>query len=138
TKTDAQGHFELSGLPQGHAQLFGYAEHYQMLDVLKLHAVPDDHVALRVTATGTIKGKVVTKDGKPASNGNVSIEPEGGAKRGTWGGSSNTNPDGSFEFKNVPPGTYVITAMATNPGRALQGKDPNAKTVTLKAGQTAE
>ena len=91
-----------------------------------------------MTATGNVKGRVLSKDGKPATNGNIQIEPEDGAKLGSWGGSSNTKPDGSFEFKNVPPGTYILTAMATNPGPALRGKDPNAKNVIVKAGQTIE
>jgi len=55
-----------------------------------------------------------------------------------WGGSADTKPDGSFQFDNVPPGEYIVSAMATNPGPALQGKDPNAKTITVKAGQTTE
>ena len=136
--TNDKGAFELTGLPHGHAQIFAYGNHYQMLDVLKLYTVPEDHVELRLTATGTIKGKVLARDGKRATNGNVEVEPEGGAKIGSWGGSSNTKADGSFVFDNVPPGTYVLSAIATNPGPALRGKDPNAKKVVVKAGQTVE
>jgi hypothetical protein len=136
--TNNQGEFELTRLPHGHAQIFAYGNHYQMLDVLKLYTIPEDHLELRLTATGTIKGRVLAKDGKPATTGNIEVEPEGGSKLGSWGGSSNTKPDGSFVFENVPPGTYVLSAMATNPGPARQGRDPNLKKVVVKAGQTVE
>src|SRR5205085_395551 len=94
-----------------------------------------DHYC-KLTATGTIKGRVIDKRGRPAAHGNVSIEPPGESRDrlGQWGGSANTQPDGSFQFDNVPPGEYVVSAVATNPGPALKGKDLNAKTIMVKAG----
>lgn len=140
TKTDDKGHFELTSLPRGHVQLYAYAEHYAPLDVLKIHSVPEDGLTIRLTATGAIKGRVLDKAGKPAQHGNVSIDADvpGRERIGKWGASGNTDADGSFHFENVPPGRYVVTAMATNPGPALQGKDPNAKVIMVKAGETAE
>jgi hypothetical protein len=138
TKTDDKGKFELTGLPRGHAQLFAYADHYAELDGLKLQTVPDEGLTIRLTATGDVKGRVLDKAGKPAPGGIVDINPPGNLRIGQWGGSSNTAPDGSFHFENVPPGEYVVSAMATNPGPALQGKDPNSKTITVKAGETVE
>ena len=135
-ESDDKGVFELSGLPQGHAQLFASATGYAMLDVLKLQSIPDDHVAIRMTATGTVKVRVLMPNGKSATRGNVSIDTPDRAL-GSWGGSANTNPDGTFTFEGVPPGTYIISAMATNPGPAPSPKDQK-KTITVTAGQTIE
>ncbi len=140
TTTDASGKFELTGLPRGHVQLFAYANHYAGLDVLKIHSVPEDGLTIRLTATGDIKGRVLDKTGKPAQSGNVEIEPPGPMRDriGKWGASGNTAPDGTFHFENVPPGQYIVTAMATNPGPAPQANDPSPKTITVKAGETTE
>jgi hypothetical protein len=140
TETDAQGHFLLRGLPRGHTQLFAYGKHYLMLEVLKLHSIPEENLTIHLTETGAIKGRVINRAGQPAAHGNVDIEPPGELRDrlGKWGASGDTNPDGTFQFENVPPGEYIVSAMATNPGPALQGKDPNAKTITVKAGQTTD
>src|SRR6266478_8625358 len=49
---------------------------------------------------GSIKGVVSTSNGKPAGSVTVAIK---NTKIGTI-----TNDDGSFEFKKIKPGTYVI------------------------------
>jgi len=139
SKTDDRGRFELTGLPRGHTQLYASADKYQMLDVLKLQTAPADGLALQMTATGTLKVKVLTKAGAPATHGSVSVNPPGPLKLGTWGGSADTTADGTYTFENIPPGEYVVTAMATNPGPPPpKGKDPLAKTVTVKAGEVME
>jgi hypothetical protein len=67
------------------------------------------------------------------------VEPPGKGRDhvGKWSGGSDTAVDGSFHFEDVPPGQYIISAMATNPGPAVDGSDPSAKTITVKAGETA-
>lgn len=135
TTSDAAGHYQLTGLPRGHGQLYAYGKSYLLLDVLKLRSIPSENLTLHMTAAGAIKGRVLSKFGKPATHGNVNIEPPG-EKIGKWGASGDTKADGSFAFDNVPLGQYIVTAMATNPGPALRGKDPNAKTITVKPGET--
>ena len=80
--------------------------------------------------------RVLNHEGKPASGGNVSIDAPG-RPLGSWGGSANTNADGTYTFEGVPPGTYIISAMATNPGPASSPKDQR-KTIKVAAGQTIE
>ena len=139
--TDAQGRFRLTGLPRGHLQLFGNAAHYAGLDVFKLYPVPAEGLTVRLTATGSIRGRVVDGAGRPAGKGNVNVSglvAPAEEQLGRWSGGANTAADGTFHIEDVPPGEYVVTAMATNPGPAFFGKDPNAKTITVRAGATAD
>ena len=133
--TDAQGKFALQGLPRGHCQLHAYSKAHLLRDVLKVYEVPSGDVALTLVATGSVKFKVTKADGTPAADAQVSMEPEGGAKVGKWGGSGNVSPDGTLQFDSIPPGKYVASI---SPGLLITGKDPNAKTVEIKAGETAE
>lgn len=134
TISDADGNFELLGAPKGHLHLFAQLKPYYLLDSLKLHAAPADNIALVMTTTGTIKGKVVKADGKPA-DGHVHVDTPGRAI-GSWGGSTVLNADGSFQFDNVPPGTYILSSQPINlPGLP---KDPFAKTIEVKPGKITD
>jgi hypothetical protein len=135
--TNDKGEFTLTGLPRGYVRLYYYAKDYAGLDVLKVHSVPEVDLTIRLTATGTVKGRVLDKAGKPAASGNVSIEPAGKGRNGvgSWGGGCNIAADGSFKFENVPPDEYVVRAQTTTSGQA-QEKD--RKTITVKAGETTE
>ena len=137
-KTDADGHVELTGLPRGYCRPYAHAKGYAMLNVLEVHPVPSERISLRVTATGTVSGKV-TRIGGGALDADyvISIEPEGGLRIGSWGGSGQVKPDGTFSFENVPPGRYTVSARP-NPGPAMEGDDPNAKTIEVKARHVAE
>lgn len=133
--TDAEGKFTIDGLPHGHCHLFAYDDHHFLLDAMKVRDVPSTDVSLKVTATGSIKVKVVRLDGTPANDAQVSVEREGGAKIGNWGGSANLKPDGTYQFDQVPPAKYVVSI---NPGLLIQNKDPDAKTIEVTAGNTVE
>ncbi|MDB5304134.1 MAG: hypothetical protein JWM97_1683 [Phycisphaerales bacterium] len=125
--TDENGRFVIEGLPRGSVQLFTYGKTYAPLDVLAAHAVPSHDVALRMTATGKIKGKVYTKEAT-AFSGSVSANPPKDPI-GKWGGGMRVAPDGSYQFDDVPPGEYVLTTD----GRQMPGT-----LITVKAGETTE
>ncbi|NQT82545.1 carboxypeptidase regulatory-like domain-containing protein [bacterium] len=135
--TDEQGRFEAASLPQGFTQVrCRVPSLYQTTPIFELFNVPSDDIKIVMTGTGIVRGKVVGPDGKPpAREVHVSIGPSGGNRVGTWGGSMRCKEDGSFEFKGVPPGDYLLSS---NPGLMIQGTDPNAKPVTVKAGQAIE
>lgn len=132
--TDEKGTFQLTGLPQGFMQIHGHHKTHHLLDILKLHAAPADNIVLRATATGTIQGRILRPDGTPAANAHVSVNPPG-ERIGKWGGSTNVNPDGTFRFDNVPPGSYLIS---TNPSAAITDADPAARQIEVKPGQATE
>jgi hypothetical protein len=99
---------------------------------MKLWPAPAKDVPLRMTATGGVEGKVLKKDGAPAADAQVSVDPEGDPI-GKWGGGMNVKPDGTFHFDGVPPGKYTVS---TNPGMAKIGKDAKVKAIEVKAGET--
>lgn len=70
--------------------------------------------------TGTIKGKVLTSDLKPATNVSVMLNE----KKGTI-----TNVNGEFTIRRVQPGTYTLQVT-------LLGHTPITQQVTVKAGET--
>lgn len=70
---------------------------------------------------GTIKGAIITFDGKPVEDITVSIKEN---KRGTL-----TNEKGEYLLKNIKPGTYTLEISAV-------GIVPQEKYITLAEGQT--
>jgi hypothetical protein len=136
--TDAKGQFTLGGLPRGQAEFRVYGTSFYQLAPRGLQPVPSE-VALRMTPTGAVRGKVVTAEGNPfdarrlSPHGNltVTIEPTGFAGVGSWGGAMNVKPDGTFVFETVPPGKYVV-------GLILHDVNPNAKFIEVKAGDTVQ
>jgi hypothetical protein len=135
-RTDAQGRFTIRGLPRGYATLrCRKGTLHQRAPIFKIHRVPAKDVAIVMEGTGIIRGKVTGADADPERPVRVYLSAAGGAKRGTWGGSAQCQPDGSFEFRNVPPGNYVVSTRHLPRG---EPDEPNAVTLTVVAGQTVE
>jgi hypothetical protein len=137
--SDAAGAFTIAGLPKGYCQLFARADGYLGADILKVYAVPTAGLTVRVTGTGTVKGRVTKPGGgPPARTYMASLFPEGGEAVGKWSGSADLAADGTFAFEGVPAGKYVAT-VRPNPGPPpAKGRDPNEKAVEVRAGRTEE
>ncbi len=143
TTTDEEGVFELSSLPGGFTGLRcrGLSLHQEtsIFDSYKVPSKPWDKqedITIVMSGTGVVCGKVIGKDGKPPKRAFIAeIEPKGGNKIGSWGGSMQCKKDGSFEFKGVPPGEYIVIAKP-NPMREGEASPP--KLVTITAGKTIE
>jgi hypothetical protein len=136
TTTDANGHFALTSLPAGSCRLIVQAPGYHLVEPLKNYTIPST-VELRMIQTGNVRGKVTDSGGAPDVPYMAEISPEAGRKTGSWSGGSQVKADGSFEFKGVPPGKYLVTAHP-NPGPVIRGKDPNEKLIEVKGGETVE
>jgi hypothetical protein len=134
-KTDANGRFTLDDLPTGYTQLWVVSPGWYHTDTLKLYASPEPKgVALKMVATGTIKGKVVDARGQAVTGGTISVSPPGDPI-GKWGGSMNLAADGTFEFDQVPPGPYTVSTQPQYPGAR---PDPNAKEIRVESHKTVE
>ena len=66
----------------------------------------------------------------------VEVEPKGGSKVGSWGGSAKVKEDGTFEFNNVPPGEYRITSRP-NPSNSNRQYVPE-QIVTVAPGDPTQ
>jgi 5-hydroxyisourate hydrolase-like protein (transthyretin family) len=134
-KTDDKGQFTLTDVPTGYAQIWARADGRFQVDPFKLFPVPETNtITIPVATTGGIKGKVVDAKGKPSTGGTIHAWPPGDPI-GKWGGSMNVEADGTFEFKNVPPGPYTISTKPSYPGAK---PDPNAQQITVTSGKTIE
>ena len=134
--TDANGRFEMGDLPRGSTRLFAWKDGYCRLAPLAEYEIPGKGaIQVKMDKAGTVRGKVTGfVPEKPGQTVNVSLQPEG-EPVGKWGGGATCGPDGSFEFKNVPPGLYVLSA-SLNPGTT--GKHEARKTVEVKPGEALE
>lgn len=136
--TDASGRFTIAGLPKGKCRLTIFAKGMHHVDPLKVFDLPARDVTIKMAGTGTVRGKITRAGGAPEDGPYIAnLTPEGGDKVGSWGGSTEVKPDGTFEFDGVPPGKYTVTARQ-NPGTVVEGKDPNARDLEVKAGATEE
>jgi uncharacterized GH25 family protein len=134
-KTDDGGRFTFTDVPAGYLQPFAHAPGWFHVESLKLVAAPPTTpIVLRVAATGGVRGKVVDRNGKPVGGGSVNVNPPGDPI-GKWGGSMNTAADGTFEFKDVPPGPYTVSTKPQFPGVA---KDPNAVEIHVSSGKVTD
>lgn len=129
-ETDAEGRFVIENLPMGYAGLsVQKAGLSDTTDMTALFEVPNENpLEFTMSGTGTVKGTLKVAEGKQAQ---ISIEEIGGSKVGSWGGSMNCQPDGSFEFKNVPPGDYLIGPSGVP---HLKAGDPSVKKITVTTG----
>lgn len=138
TVTDAKGRFTFGGLPAGSCRLFVHGTGYSQKAVLERHTIPADDVVIRMSQAGNVRGKVTRGGAVPTDASYIAeITPEGGNKVGSWGGSMQVKADGSFEFTDVPPGRYTVTARP-NSGPVLKGRDPNEKKIEIESGTTVE
>ena len=135
--TSAEGRFEFRSLPKGHAQIRAKAPSMQQAtSIFALYPVPSKDIRIVLTGTAIVRGKVVERNGDPPADiAHIHLETAGPVRIGKWGGSMECSPDGRFEFKGVPPGEYILSTKPILPG---QPHDPNAKVITVKAGETID
>lgn len=146
-ESDAEGRFQLKGLPLGALQVIAYRKGYhQRWNPSDLVQVPGpgtgnplDYV-VRMEATATVAIQVVDADRKPIRNlreGEVQVHIQAveGPLVGSWGGSSNVGTNGVCVFEGVPPGQYRVSGKPFMPGSVQE--DSSTVLVTAEARKTA-
>jgi hypothetical protein len=135
--TDSDGAFLIRQLPRGRVSLHCRSEGlHQESSIFEQYDVPSADLKIVMTGTGIIRGRVVDAKGNPpADQVHVHARPPGDLV-GKWGGSMRCQPDGTFEFKNVPPGEYLLsTKLMSAPTDPIPA---DAQTVTVIAGKTSQ
>jgi hypothetical protein len=133
--TDKSGRFASDKVPQAAMTVWTYKDGYCRIGLGEPIETPVENVALTMVRAARIE--VVVDFGNKAKPNSylVNIEPEGGSKVGSWGGSGNVDASGFIAFENVPPGKYVLWGRPNPGGDAEQtGK----VTVELAGGETTE
>ncbi|MHC4323370.1 MAG: hypothetical protein ACYSUX_03760 [Planctomycetota bacterium] len=131
--TDAQGRFEIPDLPKGFAKVRCRAEGLHQDDsIFEMYPIPCKEIKLTMSGTGIIRGKVIDTNGEvPSRDVHVHMRPPG-EQIGKWGGSMKCKEDGTFEFKGVPPGEYLV---GSDPMLLIEGNRKNTKLITVEAGK---
>ena len=134
-KTGADGRFRTDQLPVGKATIWVYKPGYCRPGLGRPITTPKEDIELTMIKAGRI---AVTVDftGKQRPEAYiVMIEPEGGDRIGTFGGSGNINAKNQIAFENVPPARYVLRGKP-NPSSSKEVTEPI--TVDLTGGKTVE
>ena len=134
--SNEQGSFEIHSLPTGFTQIRCSAPAMHCTNsIFELYQAPGEPIRLTMEGTGTVRGYVIDEYGDlPPGELHISVRPVG-QQMGKWGGSARCDEDGGFEFTNVPPGDYLISA---DPGALVGDDTPDAQTFSLKAGEIVE
>lgn len=132
--SNKNGEFEIVNIPVGSGQVWvhkkGYSRPGLGLDV----TVPGNPIELQMKQAGSIR--VTVSFNKLREGGYiVHIADAAGEKVGTWGGSGNINSEDWIEFKDIPPGKYILYGQP-NPGSADQKTDE--VTVEIIGGKVLE
>jgi hypothetical protein len=127
TTTDAAGHFRITGMAQGSyligARKDGFgpstSDGSVFLNSELNVALGGDpaRAELKLTPLGTMFGRVLGPDGKPAAGVEVSVYQILMAEAPV------TDEEGRFEFKNMSPGSYTLVARPPRGARPEQASD---------------
>lgn len=132
--TDAQGRFVLAGATEGSwelvASMESFATHRESMALQKSVT----GLKIRLTAGGSVSGRVVNADGTPVAQTTVSATSQKSPAYSSWKTmpdamwgmlfsrqelNAQTNDDGYFELKHVPEGVYLLAASNMRDGVAV-------------------
>jgi hypothetical protein len=127
--TDAQGHFEIHGLPRSTYTVLAEAQRGQ-LRARAGGVRPDATIDLRALAVTSLSGKVAGASGPSAL---FSVELDGPTR------AQRSFTDGAFSFARVDPGSYTVRVQSSdgNGQATVEVKPDEAATVDIKLASNA-
>ena len=134
-QTDAEGRFQCDRLPAGGAAIWVTKFGYVRPGLGEEIKTPAENVAMVMKKSARLRVRVDFGGAKRPQQYLVDIEPEGGSKIGSWGGSGSINDHNEIAYSEIPPGRYVLRGHP-NPSSANETTDP--LTVDLKGGRLTE
>jgi RNA polymerase sigma factor (sigma-70 family) len=133
-KTGKDGRFRAEQVPMGKASVWvsktGYVRPGPGLAI----ATPKNDVELKMVRSATRVEMTVDFTGKQRpKNYLVEVQPDGGLKVGSYGGSGEINARDQITFDDIPSGRYIFTGRP-NPGDDDEETDPVL--VEIKGGES--
>ncbi len=126
TTTDDTGHFRFEAVPPGKYGLVGtapgylpsaYLEHegFSTAIVTGVAGVATDNLLLQLNPKALIAGRITDEAGDPVAHANVALyrEDPSTAAKVTRYHNAQSSDTGAFEFANLAPGRYYLSASAT-------------------------
>ncbi len=110
TNTDSNGDYQFSGLGTGDYQVYLLIGGSQTAKTVSVTSLVGTVVTadLQLAYIGTIRGSVTDGAGKPITDGEVTL-----ISGGTPVASATTDQSGSYQFLVLQPGTYDLSAVAS-------------------------
>jgi hypothetical protein len=133
SKTDANGRFQIEAICDATARVSAGKPGFVLPGLGEKIKTPAKGVTLKIKSSGQVHVTVDFGTLKRPSGYIVELEPEGGNKVGSWGGSGNIDKDNKISFNDVPPGRYFLKGRP-NPGSEKETTTPIA--IDLKGGAT--
>src|SRR5262249_476138 len=121
--TDAQGHFQFTGLPPGTYRLSatrtGFLERYARRPVAVGANSRVTDAEMRLPPQSVIAGRVLDEDGEPVERARVTafkqVYRNGGRQWERINSNFETNDAGEYRISNLMPGRYLVLAHNTRP-----------------------
>jgi sigma-70-like protein/carboxypeptidase family protein len=116
--TNASGEFTIEGLEGKYPHAVKVQSKSGIISLAKMEGVEPGgspvHLVVpsALAGEGNIKGRIVQTDGSPVANANVTLFHENGDGTRLKG----SNPDGTFEYKDLIPGVYRLRVHAADFG----------------------
>ncbi|MGD9632002.1 MAG: collagen binding domain-containing protein [Pirellulales bacterium] len=107
-QTDAAGDFRIDSDPIGKSRLSLFKEDLVRPGLGQPIEMPAGDLKLTMSPAATLQVTVDFGNAAKPPQYLIQIEPEGGNKIGSWGGSSTVDDQNQVIFRNVPPGKYVL------------------------------
>ena len=131
-ETDQNGDFELHGVPGGNAHVRVGKPGYCRIGLSPSVSVPASNLKMQLVEAAQLAVSVDFIDAERPKGYIVNMEPADGAGVGKWSGSGNIDGQNQIQFKNVPPGTYVLFGR---PNPSSGNKKTKPVTIELKGGE---
>jgi hypothetical protein len=132
--TDAEGRFQIGGLPQGYVRLTCADEWYSDT-IFELYATSDTAIRITAARRGTVRVTLLDPTGAPFNGeANIWCHAVRGPGGYAWDGAA-TFVDGVWEWSRVPPDEYAFALR----GDGVQPEDdPTTQIIRVEPGAVAE